>query len=172
MGFILNDTYGINEIDRINLKKIIEVFGIPDTREIIRESELKNFGVNYIYKNIDLRIFYNVYYYVEKMGVEFQTLSFIIKELYLSKELKIKAGDDIRKALEKIRQYHKKNKREFEFEYEDDEYSGSYDFANLGITVYFEKIKGLKFIEYIYVDLPYEDDPIVLTLDEILYMEK
>ena len=109
MGFILNDTYGINEIDRINLKKIIEVFGIPDTREIIRESELKNFGVNYIYKNIDLRIFYNVYYYVEKMGVEFQTLSFIIKELYLSKELKIKAGDDIRKALEKNRQYHKKN---------------------------------------------------------------
>ena len=172
MEFILNNTYGINKIDKIDLKKIINVFGNPDSREIIRESEWKNFGVNYIYKDIDLKIFYNVYYYVNKKGVEFQTLSFIVKKLYLSEELKIENGDDIRKSLEKIRKYYKKNKKEFEFEYEDDEYSGSYDFANLGITVYFEKIKGLKFIEDIYVDLPYEDDPIVLTLDEILYMEK
>lgn len=90
MRFILNNTYGINGEDRIDLKKIIEKFGYPTAREIIRDGDLKNFTVNYIYKNIGLRIFYNLYYFVDKEGADFQTMSFIIEKLYLNESAVIK----------------------------------------------------------------------------------
>ena len=168
MRFILNNTYGINGEDRIDLKKIIEKFGYPTAREIIRDGDLKNFTVNYIYKNIGLRIFYNLYYFVDKEGADFQTMSFIIEKLYLNESAVIKKNDDMRKVLEKIKYYHKKVNKEFEFEYEEDKYWGLYDFINLDVTVNFEKKKGLKFLEDIYVSLPYEDNPAVFTLEEIL----
>ena len=171
MRFILNDTYGINEINTIDLKKIIEKFGCPTIREIERDSELKNFSVNYRYQNINLTLFYHVYYFVDKEGVDFQTLSFVVEKLYLYDSLVIKANDDMRKVLEKIKYYHKKVNKEFEFEYEEDKYCGSYDFVNLQITVNFEKDKGLKLLENIFISLPYEDKPEILTLEEILYME-
>ena len=72
----------------------------------------------------------------------------------------------MRKVLEKIKYYHKKVNKEFE--YEEDKYWGIYDFINLDVTVNFEKKKGLKFLEDIYVSLPYEDNPAVFTLEEIL----
>ena len=48
MRFVLNNTYGINREDTIDLKKIIEKFGYPTVREIVRDGDLKNFTVNYI----------------------------------------------------------------------------------------------------------------------------
>ena len=48
MEFILNDTYGINGIENIDLREIIEIFGEPDEREIIRDSKDKDFKVNFI----------------------------------------------------------------------------------------------------------------------------
>ena len=171
MRFILNNTYGINGEDKIDLKKIIEKFGCPITREIISDSGSKNFTVNYIYENIGLRIFYNLYYFVDKEGAEFQTMSFIMEKLYLNESTVIKKNDDMRKVLEKIKYYHKKVNKEFEYEYEEDKYWGSYDFVNLDVMVNFEKKKGLKFLDDIYVSLPYEDNPAVFTLEEILYME-
>ena len=171
MRFVLNNTYGINGEDTIDLKKIIEKFGYPTVREIVRDGDLKNFTVNYIYINIDLRIFYNFYYFVNKEGADFQTMSFIIKKLYLNESAVIKKNDDMRKVLEKIKYHHKKVNKEFEFKFEEDRYWGSYDFINLDVTVNFEKKKGLKFLDDIYVSLPYEDNPTVLTLEEILYME-
>ena len=141
MRFTLNNTYGINGIEKIDLKEIIKAFGEPDERKIERDL------------------------------VDFHSLSFIVKELYLENGLKIKSSEDIREVLTKIRHHHKKLNKEFEFEYEEHEYGGSYDFTNLDITIYFEKEGRIKYLDDIYVDLPYEDNPEVLSLEEILYMK-
>ena len=141
MRFTLNNTYGINGIEKIDLKEIIKAFGEPDERKIERDL------------------------------VDFHSLSFIVKELYLENGLKIKSSEDIREVLTKIRHHHKKLNKEFEFGYEEHEYGGSYDFTNLDITIYFEKEGRIKYLDDIYVDLPYEDNPEVLSLEEILYMK-
>ena len=57
MKFFLNETFGINGISEISLRKVIDKFGVPDEREIQRESKLKNITVNYTYKERGLRIF-------------------------------------------------------------------------------------------------------------------
>ena len=169
MEFILNENYGMNGINKISLNEIIRVFKEPDERKIIRESELKDLKIEFLYPEIGLEVFYRINYYVDKDSVEYHALSFIVKKLFLTEEIYIKNKEDIRKVLEKIKKYHKKNKKEFEYEYEEHTYGGSYEFINLNITVYFEKLKGLKYVDDIYVDLPLEDDPKIPTLEEILY---
>ena len=171
MEFILNDTYGINGIENIDLREIIEIFGEPDEREIIRDSKDKDFKVNFMYSEPELEIFYRINHFFESDEVEWHSLSFIVKELYLNNELKIKNGEEMWKVLDKIELYHDKINKPFEFEHEEDEYSGSYEFTNLEMTVYFEIENGMKYLDDIYVDLPYEDDPEVLSFEEILYMK-
>ena len=171
MRFTLNNTYGINGIEKIDLKEIIKAFGEPDERKIERDSEYKDFNVYFVYSELELRIFYRTNYFLERDLVDFHSLSFIVKELYLENGLKIKSSEDIREVLTKIRHHHKKLNKEFEFEYEEHEYGGSYDFTNLDITIYFEKEGRIKYLDDIYVDLPYEDNPEVLSLEEILYMK-
>ena len=171
MNFILNDTYGINGIDIIDLREVIEVFGNPDRREIIREDESRNFTVNYEYKDIDLKIFYNAYYFVDNDEIEFQTLSFIVEKLYLTETMFIESGEEMGNVLDKIKDYHKKVNKVFEYEHKEDIYSGSYDFINLDITVYFDITDSTRYMEDVYVSLPYEDDPEVPDFEDILYME-
>ncbi len=171
MRFTLNNTYGINGIEKIDLKEIIKAFGEPDERKIERDSEYKNLNISFIYLKLRLEVFYRINYFFEEDLVDFHSLSFIVKELYLEKELKMKSGEDMKQVLSKIEGHHKKLNKEFEFEYEEHEYGGSYDFTNLDITIYFEKEGRIKYLDDIYVDLPYEDNPEVLSLEEILYMK-
>ena len=171
MKFTLNDTNGINGIERIDLREIINVFGTPNERKIERDSELKDFKVSFLYSEIDLEIFYRVNYYVGKDRAEYHSLSFIVNELYLDRGLTIKNGEDMRTILEKVEYYHKISHKDFEFEHEEDQYDGSYEFTNLNLTVYFEKDGTVGYLDDIFVDLPYEDDPEVPSLEEILYMD-
>ena len=171
MEFFLNETFGINGITEISLRKVIDKFGVPDEREIQRESELKNITVNYTYKERGLRIFYNICYFVEKEGVDFHTMSFIVEKLYLTKELFLINDEDIRNSLSKIRKYHKNVKKEFEFEFEEHNYGGSYIFPNIEITIFFEKNRNRKYLDGIYVGLPIEDNPEIPSVEEIMYME-
>ena len=171
MKFILNDICGINGIEKIDLREIINVFGKPDERKIERDSEYKDFKVSFLYSEIDLEIFYRVNYYLEKDRAEYHSLSFIVEELYLDRGLTIKSGEDMRTVLEKIEYYHKISHKDFEFEHEEDQDDGSYEFTNLNLTVYFEKEGMSGYLDDIFVDLPSEDDPKVPSLEEILYME-
>ena len=78
---------------------------------------------------------------------------------------------DVYLSEEKIEYYHKISHKDFEFEHEEDQDDGSYEFTNLNLTVYFEKDGTVGYLDDIFVDLPYEDDPEVPSLEEILYME-
>ena len=94
-----------------------------------------------------------------------------LPEIEPKKKNKKKTTTKKSKNVKKAKATTKSKKGEFEFKFEEDRYWGSYDFINLDVTVNFEKKKGLKFLDDIYVSLPYEDNPTVLTLEEILYME-
>ena len=171
MDFFLNETFGINGVSEISLRKVMNEFGIPDEREVKRESELKNITVNYTYEDKNLKIFYNIYYFVEKEGIDFHTMSFIVEKLYLTEGLFLIRDEDIRNSLSKIRKYHKNVNKEFEFEFEEDDYGGSYIFPNIKITIFFEKNRDRKFLDVIYVGLPIEDNPKIPSVEDIIYME-
>ena len=51
-------------------------------------------------------------------------------------------------------------------------FGGSYLFDELGITLYFNKEDNNKYLDDVYVSLPYEDDPEVLSVDELLDLVK
>jgi len=105
MNFILNKTLGINGIDRISFKKIIEILGKPS-------------------------------------------------------KIKLELGKDT-----------KNNYKIFNYKYNIGEYSGSYDFTNLDLTIYFEKYGKKRIVDGIYVSLPYEDNPNISDIGEILELD-
>ena len=138
MKFILNKTLGINEIDGISFKKIIEILGRPS--KIKLELGKDNFDLNITleYKQLELIVNYGVNFYLGTRIPEFQTLFFVVEKLYLDNEV-IKIGEDVRRVFTKIKRYAKNNYKIFSYEFNIGEYSGSYDFNNLDLTIYFEK---------------------------------
>jgi len=143
MEFILNKTLGINGIDRISFKKIIEILGKPS--KIKLELGKDNFDLNITleYKQLELIINYCVNFYLGTRIPEFQTLFFVVEK------------------------YTKNNYKIFNYEYNIGEYSGSYDFNNLDLTIYFEKYGKKRIVDGIYVSLPYEDNPNISNISNI-----
>ena len=170
MKFVLNKDFGINGINKISFSEIEKNFSSPSSVEISKENEYKDLRITFKYKNINLEINYNIYYYFNSDKVEFQTLFFDVEKLYLNEKEYIKLDEDIRSALAKISRYCRKNNKDFIFEYEEDVYSGSYTFDNLDLTLFFDKRNRRKILEAIYIGVPYEDDPKYLTIEEILNM--
>ena len=57
MKFILNNTSGINGIEKVSLEKIIQTFSVPENIEInIDKSNILDIGLKY--EDINLAIFY------------------------------------------------------------------------------------------------------------------
>lgn len=170
MKFILNKTFGINGIDRISLKKIIEILGKPSKIKLELEKDNYDLKISLEYRQLELIINYSVDFYLGTNIPEFQTLFFIVNKLYLDNEV-IKIGEDVRKVFKKIKRYAKNNYKIFNYEYNIEEYSGSYDFNNLDLTIYFEKCGKKRIVDGIYVSLPYEDNPNILNIGEILKLD-
>ena len=84
--FVLNSDYGINSINNISLKKIIEEFSIPDRIMIEIEKDQISIEIKLEYEDINLKILTTINFYVGTKIPEFQTLSFIVKKLYLNKK--------------------------------------------------------------------------------------
>ena len=152
----INETYGINGITRISLKKIIEVFSFPNDINIKLSDDKISIDIDLIYSNF--RIFYTLYFYVENLNIpEFHTLTFALESLYFDDKDKLKIGDEIKKILPKIKKYLKKNKKDTNFEYDEDMYTGRYLFDNGKIDIFYKKHKKRKIIHNIMIKLPYED---------------
>ena len=166
--FILNSDYGINSINNISLKKIIEEFSIPDRIMIEIEKDQISIEIKLEYEDINLKILTTINFYVGTKIPEFQTLSFIVKKLYLNKTEYITEGEDIRTALSKIKKYLIKNNKTIDFEYKEDKYFGEYNFDNSNLTIFIEKFNHKKYIDSIYIDLPYKDNPDIAKIIEIL----
>ena len=154
--YILNETYGINGIDRISLKKILEVFSFPKEIKIKQDDSKIEIDIHLLYE--DMEINYDLNYYVENLiKPEYKTLRFILRKIYINNRESIKIGDEIKKALPKIKKYLRRNNKDMSFEYEEDEYTGRYLFDDENIDIFFEKFKNKKIIDYIVIRLPYED---------------
>lgn len=154
--YVLNQSYGINEIDCIRLKKIFKVFKFPKNIQIEISKSRISLDVVLIYDNME--IYYTLYYFVEELSnPEFQTLAFKLTKLYLNKNENIKVGDNLKKVLTKIKKYLKKNRKSTEFEYEEDFDKVRYLFDNGKIDLFFDKYGEEKILEAIFVSLPYED---------------
>ena len=148
----------------------IEILGKPS--KIKLELGKDNFDLNITleYKQLELIINYCVNFYLGTRIPEFQTLFFVVEKLYLDNEV-IKIGEDVRKVFTKVKRYTKNNYKIFNYEYNIGEYSGSYDFNNLDLTIYFEKYGKKRIVDGIYVSLPYEDNPNVSNIGEILKLD-
>jgi len=154
--YILNETYGINGIDEISLKKILEVVSFPKEIKIEQDDSKIEIDINLLYE--DMEINYDLNYYVENLiKPEYKTLRFILRKIYINNRESIKIGDEIKKALPKIKKYLRRNNKDMSFEYEEDEYTGRYLFDDENIDIFFEKFKNKKIIDYIVIRLPYED---------------
>ena len=95
--YILNETYGINGIDRISLKKILEVFSFPKEINIKQDKDKITIDIDLIYEN--LKIYYTLSYFVENLSQpEDQNLGFILEKVYLNNGESIKTGDEIKKS--------------------------------------------------------------------------
>ena len=73
--------------------------------------------------------------------------------------------------MKKVKRYNKNNYKIFNYEYNIGEYSGSYDFTNLDLTIYFEKYEKKRIVDGIYVSLAYEDNPNISDIGEILELD-
>lgn len=154
--YVLNSTYGINGIERISLKDIVKTFSIPKEIAIQLDSDRIDLNIDFIYN--DIKIIYSLNFFVNKLDKpEFHYLTFCLKKLYFNEKENIKIGDEIKKALPKIKKYLKKNKKNLEFEYKFNGYYGNYLFDNGEIHIFFEKKYQKKIIDAIMVSLPYED---------------
>ena len=154
--YILNETYGINGIDKISLKKILEVFSYPDEINVYQNNNRITIHIDLKYEN--LKIHYTLSYFVENLSQpEDQNLGFILEKVYLNNGESIKTGDEIKKVLPKIKKYLRRNNKDMSFEYEEDEYTGRYLFDDGNIDIFFEKFKNKKIVDYIAIGLPYKD---------------
>ena len=154
--YILNETYGINGINEITIKKILEVFSFPKEIKIEQDKDKITIDINLIYEKFEIG--YTLNYYVERIKQpEFQYMNFIMKKIYINDRESIKIGDEIKKVLPKIKKYLRRNNKDMNFEYEEDEYTGRYLFDDGNIDIFFEKFKNKKIVDYIAIGLPYED---------------
>lgn len=154
--YILNNTYGINGIEKISLKEIMKIFSVPEEVEIKLSDDKITISIDLIYKG--LKIYYSLNYFVENLTKpETQFLTFCMEKLYLNNRESIKVGDEIKTVLPKIRKYLKRNNKNVKFEYEEDKYAGRYLFDNGKIDIFFEKFGSKKVMDGIMISLPYED---------------
>ena len=63
------------------------------------------------------------------------------------------------------------NYKSLNYKYEANEYSGSYYFKNLELTIFFEKCGRKKIVDWIDISLPYEDNPNILDVGKILKLD-
>ena len=154
--YILNNTYGINGIEKISLKEIMKIFSVPEEIEMKLSDDKITISIDLIYKG--LKIYYSLSYFVENLTKpETQFLTFCMEKLYLNNRESIKVGDEIKTVLPKIRKYLKRNNKNVKFEYEEDKYAGRYLFDNGEIDIFFEKFRSKKVMDDIMISLPYED---------------
>ena len=154
--YILNNTYGINGIEKISLKEIMKIFSVPEEVEMKLSDDKITISIDLIYKG--LKIYYSLYFFVENLKKpENQSLTFCMEKLYLNNWESIKVGDEIKTVLPKIRKYLKRNNKNVKFEYEEDKYAGRYLFDNGEINIFFEKFGSKKVMDDIMISLPYED---------------
>ena len=154
--YILNNTYGINGIEKISLKEIMKIFSVPEEIEMKLSDDKITISIDLIYKG--LKIYYSLSYFVENLTKpETQFLTFCMEKLYLNNRESIKVGDEIKTVLPKIRKYLKRNNKNVKFEYEADKYAGRYLFDNGEIDIFFEKFGSKKVMDGIMISLPYED---------------
>ena len=154
--YILNNTYGINGIEKICLKEIMKIFSVPEEIEMKLSDDKITISIDLIYKG--LKIYYSLSYFVENLTKpETQFLTFCMEKLYLNNRESIKVGDEIKTVLPKIRKYLKRNNKNVKFEYEEDKYAGRYLFDNGEIDIFFEKFGSKKVMDDIMISLPYED---------------
>lgn len=154
--YILNNTYGINGIEKISLKEIMKIFSVPEEIEMKLSDDKITISIDLIYKG--LKIYYSLSYFVENLTKpETQFLTFCMEKLYLNNRESIKVGDEIKTVFPKIRKYLKRNNKNVKFEYEEDKYAGRYLFDNGEIDIFFEKFGSKKVMDGIMISLPYED---------------
>lgn len=154
--YILNNTYGINGIEKISLKEVMKIFSVPEEIEMKLSDDKITISIDLIYKG--LKIYYSLSYFVENLTKpETQFLTFCMEKLYLNNRESIKVGDEIKTVLPKIRKYLKRNNKNVKFEYEEDKYAGRYLFDNGEIDIFFEKFGSKKVMDGIMISLPYED---------------
>ena len=150
--YILNNTYGINGIEKISLKEIMKIFSVPEEVEMKLSDDKITISIDLIYKG--LKIYYSLYFFVENLN---QSLTFCMEKLYLNNRESIKVGDEIKTVLPKIRKYLKRNNKNLNFKYEEDKFFGEYLFDDGNIHIFFEKFGSKKVMDDIMISLPYED---------------
>lgn len=154
--YILNNTYGINGIEKICLKEIMKIFSVPEEIEMKLSDDKITISIDLIYKG--LKIYYSLNYFVENLTKpETQFLTFCMEKLYLNNRESIKVGDEIKTVLPKIRKYLKRNNKNLNFKYEEDKFFGEYLFDDGNIHIFFEKFGSKKVMDDIMISLPYED---------------
>lgn len=154
--YILNNTYGINGIEKISLKEIMKIFSVPEEIEMKLSDDKITISIDLIYKG--LKIYYSLSYFVENLTKpETQFLTFCMEKLYLNNRESIKVGDEIKTVLPKIRKYLKRNNKNIKFDYEEDRFFGEYLFDDGNIHIFFEKFGNRKVMDDIMISLPYED---------------
>ena len=154
--YILNNTYGINRIEKISLKEIMKIFSVPEEVEMKLSDDKITISIDLIYKG--LKIYYSLYFFVQNLKKpENQSLTFCMEKLYLNNRESIKVGDEIKTVLPKIRKYLKRNNKNLNFKYEEDKFFGEYLFDDGNIHIFFEKFGSKKVMDDIMISLPYED---------------
>ena len=68
----INETYGINGITRISLKKIIEVFSFPNEINIKFSNKKKSINIKFIYDGLEVN--YMLYFFSENVQCFFRQL--------------------------------------------------------------------------------------------------
>ena len=94
-----------------------------------------------------------------------------MEKLYLNDKIYIKIGEEAKKVISKIKKYFKENYKSLNYKYEANEYSGSYYFKNLDLTIFFEKCGRKKIVDGIDISLSYEDNPNILDVGKILKLD-
>ena len=166
MKFILNKTSGINQIENILLEKILKVFSFPENIEINIEKD-NVLDICLEYPDIDL----NIYYVINLKSPQNHIIYFVIKKLYLTDSNFLEEAEEIKKALPKIIEYLKDNKKLEEYKIERRKNSGIYYFDNYGIAIFYQKIFNRKVIEKIDISLPSENNVDISNLGKLLGIE-
>lgn len=162
----IHETYGINGITRISLKKIIKVFSFPNDINIKFSNNKKSINIKFIYDG--LQVNYMLYFFSENIEKpEYHTLDFDVKYIHLNDD-SIKIGDEIKTVIPKIKKFLKNTKKKSDFRYSEDKYTGRYLFDNGNIDIFFQKYRNKKIVDGIIIGLPYEDIlPNNYIIDEI-----
>ena len=151
----INETYGINGITRISLKKIIEVFSFPNEININFSNKEESINIKFIYDGLEVN--YMLYFFSENIEKpEYQTLYFDVKYVHLNDD-SIKIGDEIKTVIPKIKKILKEYQKKSDFRYSEDKYTGRYLFDNGNIDIFFQKYRNKKIVDGIMISLPYED---------------